>query len=264
MPPNGQRGAQRTLPVLEALPRPLYARAESLGAGSWTSRHRHDWVQFSYAISGVLGVHTAEGSFFAPPQWGVWIPAGLEHEVVTSMRAEMRSLYVRREDSVWAPGHCRVLEVTPLARELIKRFCGLPVDYPEGGSPEQRLVQVLLDELAQLSEVSFSLPLPRHARLLVLCNELIEQPDADVSLGLWAERLGTSEKTLMRLFDRETGLSFGRWRQRMRLLSSLRGLEEGVSVTSAALSCGYDSTSAFIAAFKKMFGLTPGELFRRG
>ncbi|WP_300731129.1 helix-turn-helix domain-containing protein [Pseudomonas sp.] len=263
MPPNGQRGAQRAIPVLAALPRPLYARAESLGAGSWTPRHRHDWVQFSYAISGVLGVHTAEGSFFAPPQWGIWIPAGLEHEVVTSMRAEMRSLYVRREDCQWAPGHCRVLEVTALARELIKRFCELPVDYPEGGSPEQRLVQVLLDELAQLGEVGFSLPLPRHARLLVLCNELIEQPDADVSLGLWAERLGMSEKTLMRLFDRETGLSFGRWRQRMRLLSSLRGLEEGVSVTSAALSSGYDSTSAFIAAFKKMFGFTPGELFRR-
>ena len=82
-------------------------------------------------------------------------------------------------------------------------------------------------------------------------------------MSLWAERLGTSQKTLMRLFDRETGLSFRSWRQRMRLLSSLRVLEEGASVTSAALSCGYDSTSAFIAAFKKMFGFTPGELFRQ-
>ncbi|MEB0205545.1 helix-turn-helix transcriptional regulator [Pseudomonas sp. CCC3.1] len=262
MPPNGQRGTQRAIPALNTLPRPLYARAESLGAGSWTPRHRHDWVQFSYAISGVLGVHTDEGSFFAPPQWGIWIPAGLEHEVVTSMRAEMRSLYVRREDCLWAPGHCRVLEVTPLARELIKSFCALPVDYPEGGSPEQRLVQVLLDQLAGLNQVGFSLPLPRHARLLMLCNELIESPDADASLSLWAERLGTSEKTLMRLFDRETGLSFRSWRQRMRLLSSLRVLEEGGSVTLAALSCGYESTSAFIAAFKKMFGFTPGELFR--
>ena len=262
MPPNGQRGTQRAIPALNTLPRPLYARAESLGAGSWTPRHRHDWVQFSYAISGVLGVHTDEGSFFAPPQWGIWIPAGLEHEVVTSMRAEMRSLYVRREACLWAPGHCRVLEVTPLARELIKSFCALPVDYPEGASPEQRLVQVLLDQLAGLSQVGFSLPLPRHARLLTLCNELIENPDADASLSLWAERLGTSEKTLMRLFDRETGLSFRRWRQRMRLLSSLRVLEEGASVTLAGLSCGYESTSAFIAAFKKMFGFTPGELFR--
>lgn len=110
MPTNGQLSLERTIPALTALPRPVYARAESLNAGSWTSPHRHDWVQFSYAISGVLGVHTAEGSFFAPPQWGIWIPADLEHQVVTSMRAEMRSLYVRREDCQWAEGRCRVLE----------------------------------------------------------------------------------------------------------------------------------------------------------
>jgi AraC-like DNA-binding protein len=262
MPTNGQSGLQRQIPLLEKLPRPLYARAESLSAGSWTPRHRHEWVQFSYAISGVLGVHTAEGSFFAPPQWGVWIPAGLEHEVVTSMRSEMRSLYVRREDCQWAPGRCRVLEVTPLARELIKSFCLLPVEYPEGDSCEARLVQVLLDQLAGLPEVSFSLPLPQHVRLLGLCNELIQSPEQVVTLSDWALRLNMSEKTLMRLFQRETGLSFRGWRQRMRLLSSLSVLEEGGAVTEAALSCGYDSTSAFIVAFKGLFGITPGELFK--
>ncbi|MBX8500862.1 helix-turn-helix transcriptional regulator [Pseudomonas cichorii] len=250
------------MPVLQDLPRPLYARAESLSAGSWTPPHRHDWVQFSYAISGVLGVHTAEGSFFAPPQWGVWVPAGLEHQVVTSMQAEMRSLYVRTQDSGWAPERCRVLEVTPLARELIKTFCLLPVAYPEDDSPEARLVQVLLDQLSQLPEVGFSLPLPRHPRLLGLCNELIENPARLITLHDWATRLGTSEKTLMRLFQRETGLSFRGWRQRARLLSSLSALEEGDSVTNAALACGYDSTSAFIAAFKGLFGYTPGELFK--
>ncbi|ELQ13304.1 MULTISPECIES: AraC family transcriptional regulator [Pseudomonas] len=267
MPSNGQINqrqptGERQIPALAGLPRPLYARAESLTAGSWTPPHRHDWVQFSYAISGVLGVHTAEGSFFAPPQWGVWVPAGLEHEVVTSMRAEMRSLYIRTADSGWAPQRCRVLEVTPLARELIKSFCLLPVDYPEQDSHEARLVQVLLDQLAQLPEVGFSLPLPRHPRLLGLCNELIEEPGRLITLHDWAARLGTSEKTLMRLFQRETGLSFRGWRQRARLLSSLSALEEGASVTHTALACGYDSTSAFIAAFKGLFGHTPGDLFK--
>jgi AraC-like DNA-binding protein len=145
---------------------------------------------------------------------------------------------------------------------LIKTFCQWPADYPQGDTREARLVQVLLDQLAVLPEVGFSLPLPRHGRLLGLCNELIEQPERNVTLHVWAERLGTSEKTLMRLFQRETGLSFRAWRQRMRLLSSLRSLEDGDSVTAAALSCGYDSTSAFIAAFKGMFGCTPGELFK--
>ncbi|WP_213879672.1 helix-turn-helix transcriptional regulator [Pseudomonas sp. dw_358] len=262
MPTNGQYQLQRAIPELRELPRPLYARAESLSAGSWTPAHRHDWVQFSYAISGVLGVHTDDGSFFAPSQWGVWIPSGMVHEVVTSTRAEMRSLYISTEAAGCAGQHCRVLEVTPLARELIKGFCQLPVEYPLEDGPQSRLVQVLLDQLVSLPEVAFSLPLPRHPRLLALCTDLIEVPDAVVTLTDWARRLAMSEKTLMRLFQRETGLSFRGWRQRMRLLSSLDALEEGRSVTATALSCGYDSTSAFIAAFKTLFGATPGELFR--
>ncbi|MBF8727132.1 AraC family transcriptional regulator [Pseudomonas putida] len=253
-------GHPRPIPTLDCLPRPLYARAERLVAGSWTTSHQHDWVQFSYAISGVLGVYTQEGSYFAPPQWGVWIPAQAEHAVSSSMQAEMRSLYIRRDACPWAAERCRVLEVTPLARELIKQFCLYPAHYPEGDSAQARLVAVLLDQLQALPEVAFSLPLPQHPGLLALCNGLIAAPDQAQTLQQWACELGCSEKTLMRLFQRETGLSFRNWRQRMRLLSSLTALEAGHTVTDAALGCGYDSTSAYIAAFKQLFGATPGEL----
>lgn len=253
-------GHPRAIPALGQLPRPVYARVESLHAGSYATRHSHDWVQFCYAISGVLGVYTNGGNYFAPPQWGVWIPAGVEHDVVASGQAEMRSLYIRRDACQWAPGHCRVLEVTPLARELIKQFCLMPVEYPEGDSAEGRLVSVLLDQLRTLPEVGFSVPLPSHPGLQALCNSLIAEPDKAHTLQRWAAKLGCSEKTLMRLFQRQTGLSFRNWRQRMRLLSSLALLEAGQSVTDAALGCGYDSTSAYIAAFKQLFGATPGEL----
>lgn len=262
MPLPSRLSSPRPIPALASLPRPLYARAESLGAGSWTTRHCHDWVQFSYAITGVLGVYTESGSYFAPPQWGIWIPAGVAHEVVTSTRADMRSLYVRRDACTWAAPHCRVLEVTPLTRELIKQFCLFDAHYPQADSAEARLVAVLLDQLEGLPEVGFSLPLPRHPGLLTLCNAMLAEPDRPHTLGPWAERLACSEKTLTRLFPRETGLSFRHWRQRMRLLSSLALLENGDSVTDTALGCGYESTSAFIAAFRQRFGFTPGELRR--
>ena len=64
------------------------------------------------------------------------------------------------------------------------------------------------------------------------------------------------------LFQRETGLSFRAWRQRLRLLAALTPLERGERVTDVALACGYDSTSAFISAFRQQFGCTPGEFFR--
>ena len=59
-------------------------------------------------------------------------------------------------------------------------------------------------------------------------------------------------------------MTFGRWRQQVRLLHALRRLAEGASVTTAALDVGYDSTSAFIAMFKRNLGTTPGGYFRGG
>jgi AraC-like DNA-binding protein len=43
------------------------------------------------------------------------------------------------------------------------------------------------------------------------------------------------------------------------LLSALPLLEQGQRVTDVALACGYDSMSAFIAAFRDQMGVTPGE-----
>jgi AraC-like DNA-binding protein len=44
------------------------------------------------------------------------------------------------------------------------------------------------------------------------------------------------------------------------MLDSIRLLAEEKSVTETALAAGYSSVSAFIAAFKRTFGFTPGKL----
>ena len=254
---TGQKRVERRVIDLSSLPRPVFARVESLPAGSYTRPHRHDWAQLSYAIEGVLCVRTEAGSFYAPPQRAVWVPASVEHEVVTSARAEMRSLYVTPAVTPWGSRRCRVLEMSALARELVRAVTALPVEYDEGGAAG-RLVRVLLDQLAALPEVAFSLPAPRDARLHAVAAALERAPDDRRTLAEWARLAGASERTLARLFRRETGLSFREWRQRLRLLASLGALEDGTSVTAAAIDAGYDSPSAFIAAFKRLFGRTPG------
>lgn len=262
MSPNGQNSiAERSIPQLERLPRPLYARNESLQRQTGTPRNSHPWVQLTYAIQGVLHVRTAAGSFVAPPQRAIWIPAGLEHEVLSSPNTEMRSLYLQDENPESVAESCRVLGVDALTRELIRSFCELPVEYDEDG-PDGRLAQVLLDRLRAAPQVLLSLPLPSDARLKKLCSRLQNRPDDDRTLAAWGNELGVSEKTLSRLFLRETGLTFRAWRQRLRLLGALTPLERGERITDVALLCGYDSTSAFIAAFRQQFGATPGEFFR--
>ena len=263
MSPTGHPDSiTRPVPDLQKLPRPLYGRVESLPNRALTFIHSHPWVQLSYAIAGVLEVQTASTRFIAPPQRAVWLPAGVEHRVSSSPRTEMRSLYIDRHAVPWGAQACRVLAVSPLLRELIDSFSALPVEYDEAGAAG-RLCAVLLDQLQAAPAVELSLPLPVDERLQAICAGLGNEPTRHLSLAGWSARLGVSERTLSRLFLRDTGLSFRAWRQRQRLLDALTPLERGERVTDVALACGYDSLSAFIAAFRQQFGATPGEFFRR-
>ena len=248
------------LEALANLPRPLYGHVASLANRAIDYRHSHPWVQLSYAMHGVIDVRTSTGRFIAPPQRAIWIPAGVAHRVRCSASTQIRSLYIAAE-SARRPGlACRVLGVSNLLRELISRFSELPAEYDEQG-PDGRLAGVLLDELATAPEVSLMLPLPKDPRLRLLCTRLQAQPASRATLEQWGARLGVSEKTLSRLFLKETGMGFRVWRQRMRLFEALPLLEGGGRVTDVALRCGYHSTSAFIAAFRTELGATPGEFF---
>jgi AraC-like DNA-binding protein len=57
-------------------------------------------------------------------------------------------------------------------------------------------------------------------------------------------------------------MTFGRWKQQLRLIYSLRLLAQGLKITSVALEAGYSSPSAFISMFKNLLGTTPGHYFR--
>lgn len=252
---------RRIPPDLDRLSRSVYPRSETLPAGSLSHTHSHPFGQLSFAGTGVLVVRTASGSHVAPPQRAVWVPAGMPHEVANSGQAEMRSLYVSPAQDVFNPPRCLVLSVTPLARELILAVAALPPLYDEAGTPG-RLVAVLLDQLATLPEAGFSLPWPKDPRLAALCQALTDRPDDTRTAKAWAGAAGMTERTLGRIFLAETGLTFGAWRRRARLLAALSLLEAGTSVTATGLECGYDSTSAFIAAFKEAFAVTPGAFVR--
>ncbi|AMR81240.1 AraC family transcriptional regulator [Cupriavidus nantongensis] len=249
------------LRALARLPRPLYGHIEALPNRVLGYRHRHPWCQFAYALQGVLEVWTDRGRFVAPPQWAVWIPAGVAHRVRCATGTRIRSLYLDNSVCAAARARCRVLTVSPLLRELIRTFSHLPAEYDEGGA-DGRLARVLIDQLAAAPEVEFMLPLPADPRVRLVCNGLQRHADRDTSLAAWSARLAVSGKTLTRLFQRETGLTFRAWRQRLRLLDAVPRLERGEAVTEVALDCGYESLSAFIAAFRRLYNMTPGELSR--
>ena len=89
---------------------------------------------------------------------------------------------------------------------------------------------------------------------------MLANPAGQESLDTLARRHGAGRRTVERVFRADTGISFGLWQQKARMLTAVRLLAEGRSVTDAGLDAGYTSLSAFIAAFKRTFGCTPGKL----
>jgi len=116
---------------------------------------------------------------------------------------------------------------------------------------------VLMDELAGAPAGPPALPLPADPRALAAAMRVLGSPADRVSLSALARQCGVGGRTLERLFRTETGMPFGLWRQKARLLESVRLLVESRSVTYTALESGYSSVSAYIAAFKQTFGCTP-------
>src|SRR5262245_18713521 len=235
--------------------------AAGYSSGTVLDDHAHDWAQLVYACEGVMTVQTEDGTWVVPSHRGVWIPGGIQHSVSMSGWVSMRTLYMAPALVRGLPRRCCVFAVPPLLRELILHAVekgSLRGDVPE----HRRLVGFLLDQVRVLPAVPLELPMPRDARALRVAARWREDPGETAPLDQLARAAGASRRTMERLFQQETGMSLGRWRQQARLLHAMRLLAIGEPVTSAALEVVYDSTSAFIAALSQVLGITPGRYYR--
>lgn len=148
-----------------------------------------------------------------------------------------------------------VVAVGPLLREVI---IALTADEPLPASSRALLRRVALDQLHRVSSLPLRLPQPRDDRVRRIAEWLTDDPSDPRTLAQLGAEAGAGERTLSRLFRRETGMSFPQWRTQLRLHHAQVLLAHGESVTATAHACGYRSASAFIEAFRAAYGTTPG------
>jgi AraC-like DNA-binding protein len=251
------------LPRLTAEQEPFLAvrsLATNYATGYRIEPHQHPWHQFLYAVSGAMTVSTERSSWMIPTGRAVFIPALCSHAIRMWGTVEMRTLYLCSSLADFDT-ECRVVEVEPLLRELILRAVDR-LGLDSRVAHDARLIGLLEDEirtaLVEARDSPLALQMPTDEQALALACYVLQKPAANDSVAKLARQHGTARRTLERRFREETGMSFGMWRQKARLLDSIRLLADGKSVTDAAMDCGYSSVSAFIAAFKGTFGYTPG------
>jgi AraC-like DNA-binding protein len=221
--------------------------------------HRHGWAQLIYAVSGVMRVRAGGTLWIVPPARAVWVPAGAEHEIRALGDFAMRTVYFTPELAEQLPRECCALDVTPLLRELVLAIVTVQL-IDEEDAEGMRLGAVAIDRIAASRMLPLNLPLPRDPRAVRIAERLRAEPSCDLDLPQLARDAGASARTMQRLFLVETGLRFSEWRRRLRLLHGASLLGAGRSVTDAGFEAGYSGTSAFSAAFRKHFGVTPSQL----
>jgi AraC-like DNA-binding protein len=127
---------------------------------------------------------------------------------------------------------------------------------------QEQLIGVILHQLQAVRMVPLQLPHLSDPRVARISDILVREPGDARTLAQLCRVVGASKRSIERLFRQETGMTFGKWRQQLRLMQGMRLLAEGAKVTHAALEAGYSTPSAFISMFRKTLGTTLTSYFR--
>ncbi|MER9435573.1 helix-turn-helix transcriptional regulator [Mesorhizobium sp. M0618] len=217
--------------------------------------HRHRKGQLVFALGGGVTCRVPSGLWMVPPHCGVWIPGGMEHSNVATANARIFFVYIE-PGAADLPERCCTLSISPLLRELIIELSDRMED---DGARGELLIKILLTELPRMAVRQLHLPISSEPRLNRIAEALAQDPADRSTLAEWANRVALSESSLARLVAKETGLSFGRWRQQLHLIVAIRELASGKSVQQVSGDLGYGSVTAFITMFKKALGKPPAK-----
>lgn len=218
--------------------------------------HKHQVIQLLHIIKGVIRVYAQNRCWVIPPSRGLLIPAGVSHSLIAVGNVDLSTLYIEPLARADLPNELGIFQVSTLLCELINTASRFD-DEITIGSREDRINELILDELRLLHLTDFNVPMPTSKNLKVFCEKLSDCCGRPWELADVANSLSLSVRTVSRKFYSETGMTFGEWLRRYRLQKSMELMASGYSVTDAALAVGYDSQSSFSYTFKKRVGISP-------
>ncbi|WP_163333658.1 AraC family transcriptional regulator [Enterobacter bugandensis] len=219
--------------------------------------HSHGRHQLLSSASGCITVEVENSIYVLPPHRAAWIPAHTLHRATMRGVIAYRSLYfltsIPRLDF-----SMQIIETNPLLFQVIERMaswsCDMPVDK------QLPLTAVFREELNHARRENLKLRYPQDKRLRTSMRKIFEG-ELPPRLGILALQVGACERTISRIFIKDTGMSYQNWRQQWRLLKAIESLAEGKCLSQIAQELEFSSDSAFIAFFNQHTGSTPSRYF---
>lgn len=215
-------------------------------------------LQILYAPSGCMTLIAEDRQVILPPRKLLLIPAGVKHRVTFRNVVAYRSIYIRSEEIKSLSTDLTVLSVNSLLQQLIERIAWW--DWTTSYSVEQEhILTVFWDELTIAKKGNYELKIPTDYRLIDKVKSFVFEKEMPPFLKDLSKEVGASEKTISRIFQKETGMSYQDWRLQWNLVRAIELLAEKLTISEIAIELRFSSDSAFIEFFKKHTGVTPNK-----
>lgn len=227
--------------------------------------HTHRTGQIALNVSGEVAIQLKECTLAIPVRCAAWIPAQVPHCGRLSSGAQSVFLMVKMTPEFTAKlpkEPCRLI----LNRMTYEMLLYLAAHRPEDIGQEHfnALGRVIVDQIALSKLLPKHLAqIPDHPVLQRIAQNRLRYNNS-VSNADLAREVNMTERTLSRLVLRETGMTLKRWRLQFCLLDSIPHLLTKMPLDEVAQQCGYATTAAYITAFHRVLGMTPGRVSRGG
>lgn len=222
-----------------------------------SGEHTHcNHGQILYAPSGCMTLVTEDRQVILPPGKLLFIPANITHRVIFRNVVAYRSIYLDNQTFGDMPIDLTVLSVNALLQQLIERiaYWDWNVKY---SIAQENILTVFWDEFNASKREQYDLKIPTDYRVYDKIKSFVHDKVIPPFLKDLSKEVGASEKTISRIFKRETGMSYQDWRLQWNLFRAIELLAEKLTISEIAVELKFSSDSAFIEFFKKHTGTTP-------
>ena len=215
-----------------------------------------------YCAKGSIRIEVDNLSWILPPSRALWIPANTSIKVDIKQRVQCCSLLFDTESFASPFEQCQVLALPVLLKDMILHSKVWGPDRPFADELAQHFFAAIVQMCGQLKEQPFALWVPRGQsgrvrQALDYTQQYLSEP---ITLAHIAQQVGSTERSLSRLFMRETNMRWSHIQRQMRMIQAIELLSNSQDkVLTISLTVGYQSLSSFNRAFKEFTSLTPKE-----
>jgi AraC-like DNA-binding protein len=211
----------------------------------------------AWCYRGTVWVYVPGAMWRLAPGQGVWIPAGMPHTARHERDSTACYTYVPDHALIAPIDDATPVPVPRAVQEMLLHLGTNDMDDALRIRIQSVLIEMMQQPSAEPSADDAEVPVPSDERVRALTQAVLDEPgDTRTAQELFAAH-GLHERTVLRIFSSDVGMSFGRWRTGVRMTLAARLIVDGTPIGVVAHRCGYATTSAFSSAFASRFGMSP-------